>query len=136
MGLWGNNEYLNLFKSKNKMEVVNVKVKYIRPKYKNLKEWCEDKKNVYIGRKAIVFIDGERYPKKDSPFANPYKIGKDGTREEIIKKYEIYIKDKILKGELDLEQLRGKTLGCWCKPETCHGEILLKLLDSLSCSTE
>jgi hypothetical protein len=38
----------------------------LRPKYKNLKEWCEDKNNVYIRRGGIVFIDNERYPKSDS----------------------------------------------------------------------
>lgn len=27
-----------------------------------------------------------------------------------------------------LHELGGKTLGCWCRPEDCHGDILLKLL--------
>jgi hypothetical protein len=27
-----------------------------------------------------------------------------------------------------LEFLRGKVLGCWCKPENCHGDVILKLL--------
>ena len=27
----------------------------------------------------------------------------------------------------DLHELEGKTLGCWCKPEKCHGDILIKL---------
>ena len=43
---------------------VNVKVKYIRPFYNNLKEWMEDENNVYIGRKGVVFIDGKRFRKK------------------------------------------------------------------------
>ena len=64
-------------------EIVNVKVKYIRPEYDNLKEWCEDSNNCYIGRRGIVIINGRRYPEEASIFANPYK----GDREEIIKKY-------------------------------------------------
>jgi len=28
----------------------------------------------------------------------------------------------------EFRQLRGKTLGCWCKPEACHGDVLLELL--------
>ena len=24
-----------------------------------------------------------------------------------------------------LLELKGKTLGCWCKPEDCHGDILV-----------
>lgn len=51
--------------------VCNVKVADIRPTYKDLKEWCADENNVYIGRKGIVFITDEagtkeRYPKQDS----------------------------------------------------------------------
>lgn len=45
---------------KSKMEntyVSNVKVKYIRPHYNNLKSWCENSNNIYIGRAGIVFID-------------------------------------------------------------------------------
>ncbi len=60
--------------------------------------------------------------------ANPYKISKDLNREQVVEKYEIYIKEKIEKGEVNLEELRGKTLGCWCKPEACHGDVLLRLL--------
>jgi len=40
------------------MDVVNVRVKSIRPKYNNLKEWIADGSNVYIGRGGVVFIDG------------------------------------------------------------------------------
>ena len=36
------------------MQVVNVKVKYIRPKYQNLSEWINDPNNEYIGRASIV----------------------------------------------------------------------------------
>ena len=135
--------------------IVNVKVAYIRDgkvekdekgnilykpqskKYSNLKEWTEDEDNVYIGRGGIVFIkkaDGskERYPKKDSPFANLFKVGKDGTREEVINKYEADIRDKLRKNPELVEELRGlkgKNLGCWCKPEPCHGDILAKIID-------
>ena len=112
--------------------VVNVKVKDIKPKYKNLKEWCEDKNNVYIGRKGIVFIDGQRYPKSDSIWANPFKISGNETRETVIAKYKEYIIKKIKDEKLEdeLKKLAGKTLGCWCKPEKCHGDILIELIQS------
>jgi hypothetical protein len=58
------------------MCIVNVKVKYIRPKYNNLSEWMKEPNNIYIGRKGIVFIDGIRFPKQDSTWCNPYKISK------------------------------------------------------------
>lgn len=116
------------------MSVVCCKVACIRPAYKNLKEWMQDDKNIYIGRRGIVFVDKERYPKQDSPFCNPFKVGKDGTREEVIEKYRLYIK-KRLKREPELKEqfaaLKGKRLGCWCHPEACHGDVLLKMLEEL-----
>lgn len=59
-------------------QVVNVN--------KNLKEWMNDPNNVYIERRGIVFIDGKRFPEQDSPYANPFKVGKDGTRDEVFLK--------------------------------------------------
>jgi hypothetical protein len=114
------------------MSIVNCKVKFIRPKYNNLKEWMEDKNNVYIGRKGIVFIDKERYPKKSSIFSNPYKVGKDGTRKEVVEKYRKYIKKRVEDPLInkELNKLKGKNLGCWCYPELCHGNILLDIINS------
>ncbi len=110
-------------------QVVNVRVAYIRPEYQNLKDWCEDPNNVYIGRKGIVFVDGARYPTHDSVWANPYKLN-DMTREESLEKYKNYIQAKINNNEVDIEELRGKTLGCWCKPQNCHGDILKEILEN------
>ena len=113
------------------MSVVNCKVAHIRPKYKNLQEWMKDPNNVYIGRAGIVFIDKQRFPKQSSNFANPFKIGKDGTRDEVIEKYKTYITNKLNDNEelqKELINLEGKTLGCWCAPEPCHGDILLELI--------
>lgn len=114
------------------MSVINCKVSYIRPQYNNLKEWIEDNNNIYIGRCGVVFIDKQRYPKSSSIFANPFKIGKDGSRDDVIEKYKKYIVDKIEKEpELknELLKLKGKQLGCWCSPEKCHGDVLLELIE-------
>jgi len=111
--------------------VVCVKVKNIHPHYQNLKEWMDDPQNLYIGRRGIVFIDNIRFPKKDSKWANPFRIGKNGTREDVLKKYEIYVTSLISDKKLYIEEIRGKTLGCWCHPEPCHGDILIKILHNL-----
>jgi hypothetical protein len=66
------------------MSLVNVRVSHLRPKYQNLKEWMVVPEHVYIARGGIVFIDGQRYPPRDSIWANPFKVGKDGSREEVI----------------------------------------------------
>ena len=91
----------------------------------------EDPNNVYIGRAGIVFIDKQRFPKQSSNFANPFKIGKDGTRDEVIEKYKIYITKKLKENVLlqeELLKMKGKNLGCWCAPEPCHGNVLIELL--------
>ena len=79
------------------MSVINCKVKYIRPEYNNLKEWIKDDNNVYIGRYGVVFIKNdelnkfERYPKESSIWANPFKINKNTTRQQVLDKYKEYI---------------------------------------------
>lgn len=120
------------------MAVVNVKVKYLRPHYENLAEWCDTTENVYVGRKGIVFINGERYPKKDSKWCNPYKIGKY-TREEVLELYEEHLRNMIKEPDIleEFLNLKGKNLGCWCvetdkdiqKGVQCHGHIILKVLN-------
>jgi hypothetical protein len=108
--------------------VVNVKVKYIRPMHDNLREWMADEQNIYIGRSGIVFIDKRRYPEKNSTWANPFKVSKFGRTGCLIK-YEVYVQEMIKKHGIQwLEPLIGKTLGCWCKPDSCHGDILLKYI--------
>jgi len=128
----------------NKEEVINLKVEYLRPRegYKktdkryNLKIWLENENNINIGRKQIIIIKDKddkycRYPKTNSKWANPFKVNKDGSREECIEKYREYIIKKINENpeEYNIEELRGKTLGCWCKPEKCHGDVLIELLN-------
>ena len=75
-----------------------------------------DKYDVYIGR--------------PSKWGNPFEIGKDGTRKEVIEKYAAWIKTQpnLL---ADLHELRGKSLGCWCSPSACHGDVLMKLANAI-----
>lgn len=73
----------------------------------------KEKYDIYIGR-----------PQK---WGNPFSIGKDGTREEVVKKYEEWIKTQPLLLN-SLNELKGKILGCWCSPQACHGDILIKLI--------
>jgi hypothetical protein len=116
------------------MSIKNVRVANIRKEgYKNLKEWMADPNNVYIGRRGVVFIDGKRYPEESSPFANPYKINDSNSRSEVIRKYQTYIIDLLSKSESlrqQLMNLKNKNLGCWCHPESCHGDILMEILAS------
>jgi len=68
------------------------------------------------------------YVGRPSKWGNPYKVGRDGTREEVIEKYRAHI---LASPELlaAIPELKGKVLGCWCKPQPCHGDILAELAD-------
>lgn len=81
----------------------------------NLKK---DPYDVYIGR--------------GSPFGNPYRIGPDGNRADVIEKYRTYFEKKIKTNAVfkrQVEGLRGKILGCFCKPLACHGDIIVEYLE-------
>ena len=85
----------------------------------------------YIGRSGVVFVDNKRFPKKSSYWANPYTVKKHG-RDKCLELYEIWIRDKIKKvGTEELLKLKNKKLGCWCKPDKCHGDILIKIINEL-----
>jgi len=115
------------------VRVVCVKVKDIRPEYHTLKEWVKDPNNLYIGRRGVVFIDGKRFPEKDSPWHNPFKIKAGYTREKVIDMYRNYILEKITNKELSRQdfELKGKTLGCWCHPDSCHSDVLAEIVNNL-----
>jgi len=68
---------------------------------------------------------------RGSPWGNPFHIGKDGTRAEVIEKYREWLmtQPELLK---QIPSLRGRTLGCYCKPFACHGDILVELADDCS----
>lgn len=66
------------------------------------------------------------YIGRGSPYGNPFKIGENGTREDVIALFEEY-----LMGSPDLlrrvkEELRDKDLVCFCKPAGCHGDVILR----------
>lgn len=78
--------------------------------------------DVYIGRPSIW---GNPYSHKDGTKAQ-FRVS---TIQEAIEKYRDYIlgNPELLSR---LPELAGKTLGCWCKPGPCHGDVLLELANS------
>ncbi len=80
----------------------------------------KEKYTLYIGR------ENKYYNLEKSIFSNPYVIGKDGNREEVIEKFRIFAENN--KEILDnLHLIDNQILGCYCYPEKCHGEILIEL---------
>lgn len=61
------------------------------------------------------------YVGRGSRWGNPFKIGVHGTRDEVIARYEREVLPLV-----DLRPLRGKHLVCFCAPQRCHADILLR----------
>lgn len=104
------------------MDVINVSKKELNKKgFENLESWLLDKQNIYIGRNMSFYVKGAI----GSKWANPFSVKKYG-RNKCLELYESYINNNTdLYNSLD--ELKGKHLGCWCYPEKCHGDILIKL---------
>lgn len=85
----------------------------------------------YVGRNAGGY--------QASVLANPFKIGKDGNREEVIAKYRVWLWNEMQKQEDVWDALvwlawkykkQGRlTLWCWCYPQKCHAEIIKNAIE-------
>ena len=77
--------------------------------------------DVYIGRPSKW---GNPFTHKEGTLAK-FKVS---SRKEAIQKFREWLLSNPEKLE-ELEELRGKTLGCWCKPQSCHGDVIVELLE-------
>jgi len=69
--------------------------------------------DVYIGRPSV--------------WGNPFAIGRDGNRAEVIRKYEAWLRANPTLVARAKRELKSKVLGCWCAPLPCHGDVLVKI---------
>lgn len=69
---------------------------------------------------------GAGYIGRGGKWGNPFRIGPDGDRAAVIAKHERWLRGQhhLLRA---LDELRGKDLVCFCAPEACHGDLLLRL---------
>jgi Domain of unknown function (DUF4326) len=76
-----------------------------------------------LNKHRVKYEDAPKavYVGRGSPWGNPFKIGRDGTRAEVIARFE-----REILPEFDVSMLRGKDLLCWCAPLPCHADLLLK----------
>lgn len=75
----------------------------------------KEKYDVYIGR--------------GSKWGNPFRMrnNSQAERDRVCEEYEKYFFTTDLPNQL--HELRGKVLGCYCKPLRCHGDFLAKLVN-------
>lgn len=105
-----------------------------------------DNTNALLGVSACPIIivnkhhgkSGE-YIGRGSPLGNPFVIGKDGSREQVIAKYRVWLNEQIMrKNPVVLDELnrlgnkaideKGLALQCFCYPKPCHGEVIKEKL--------
>ena len=85
----------------------------------------KDQVDAYIGRAGR----GE-----DGYFGNPFRMGNRTSRENAVQKFQKYFTERI---EKDSEfkrrvlALTGKRLGCFCKPNACHGDVIAVWLNKM-----
>lgn len=87
-----------------------------------------------MSKTQVVHCKRERfdvYIGRPSKWGNPFVIGIDGTRQEVIAKYEAWLKTQT-ELMVALPELHGKVLGCWCAPQACHGDVLARLAEGRS----
>ena len=88
----------------------------MNPKVKPYVVHKNEPHDVYVGRPSM--------------WGNPFKIGKDGSRSDVIRKYVMWLRDR---PELlaRVPELSNKVLGCHCAPNRCHGEVLSLLANGI-----
>lgn len=107
--------------------------------YTDLENWINTPNNIYTGRANRIWITNKKTKEKrifhfkGSKWQNPYKVGgKSGyTLKTSLKKYIDHLFSSGL--IFDIEELRGKNLGCFCVQSrngdvVCHSQVLSELL--------
>ncbi len=61
------------------------------------------------------------YVGRGTPWGNPFVLGRDGDRNAVCDRFE-----RETLPTLDVSELKGKDLVCWCAPLRCHADALLR----------
>lgn len=84
----------------------------------------KDKYDVYIGRQ------GKGH---DGYWGNPFKKNAGDDPGSTLGSYYVYFHDRVI-NDVDFRKrivsLKGKRLGCFCKPNPCHGDIISAYLNN------
>ena len=94
----------------------------------------------------IIVVNRRKTPEgvyvgRGTPLGNPFHIGKDGTREEVIRKYAAWLKQQPDDSEA-MRMLRDLArwykrdkllyLACWCAPKPCHADVISSAVQHLA----
>jgi hypothetical protein len=62
-------------------------------------------------------------------WGNPFEMPDDGDRDAVCDKFAQHYFPHKNGLQSQLQQLRGKVLGCWCSPERCHGHFIAEAVN-------
>ena len=82
-----------------------------------------------VNKRIHTSTPNDVYIGRPGPWGNPWIIGRDGDRKEVIQKFIDHFNQPEFKARTRRE-LKGKTLVCWCKPFPCHGDWLMEVAES------
>ena len=93
---------------------------------------------ITVQNKRTVTAKGE-YIGRPSPLGNPFMIGRDGSRPEVIAKYREWLHPQLDESKpspvlnemnrlTDLHEAGNLNLICWCAPKECHGDVLAQAI--------
>jgi hypothetical protein len=86
----------------------------------------------WLDRRPSYFYIGRSMG--DGFFGNPFIVGRDGNRAEVLAKYREYFERRLIWDpyfKARVHQMRGNQLVCHCKPADCHGDVIAEYLDGL-----
>ncbi len=97
-------------------------------------------RRIYKRKTMVVNLRRQRYDVfigRPTKWGNPFMIGKDGSRKEVIRKYKEWILGRAPSPSHSLPpsideirvELKGLRLGCYCKPDNCHGDVLVRIAE-------
>lgn len=96
-----------------------------------------------INKTKVVNIHKEHYDQyigragkgKDGYFGNPFILQSNKLKGSTIERYRTYFINRLNNDpefKRRIHELKGKTLGCFCKPNACHGDIIAEYLNSIN----
>lgn len=82
------------------------------------------------------------YIARPSPLGNPFVMTKESERDDVIEKYEAWLRDEWKKNGVvrrELEALAKRVrdgeelaLQCWCSPKACHGDVIKRAIEGIN----
>jgi uracil-DNA glycosylase family 4 len=78
--------------------------------------------DVYIGRPSVFGNPFSWLPQTPAKW-------RAKNREDAIAKFEKWLEAQPKLVERARRELYGKVLGCWCKPQACHGDVWARIVD-------